>query len=411
MSMADSITRLQVSPPVERPSRAPVDSVKEYAIFMLDVRGRVVSWNKGAERVFGYRPSEIIGQTFARLFAPDQVLCGAPAEELRKAAQNQVERQQWHVRKDGTRFWADGITSVLRDDQGHVQRFVKVLRDITSGRRLKEELRRQAEEFAEANRRKSEFLALVRHELRDVLKCMLHALHVARQARADNPALQPVSGVIGQTERLIRLVDDVLDLSRISTREVALHKEPVDLNAVLHRAAEGVQPLMEECQQSLCVSVAREPVWLMADPGRLEQILVTLLRMIAKCGKPGTDIALMIQPEEENQVAVRVRNAGVDVLAPTLSRAFDVSTPADQLLGRTEWDFDIGLALAKSLVHLHGGSVEVVRDGPEEGAAFTVRLLLPSESYMDEPALVRHGEALAGSEEDGSRSPSLTTAW
>ena len=225
-----------------------LDGVKDYAILLLDTHGCVLSWNDGATLLFGYHAAEVIGQSFLRFFIPEDVAAGRAEAEVRQAASSgQVTCEEWQVRRDGTRFWGCAVITALRDERGELKGFAKVIRDTTDRKQLEMELRRQAEELAEANRRKDEFLAMLSHELRNPLAPVLNSVHVLRQS-PDDPSLVQFAGnmVERQVRHMARLIDDLLDVTRLTHGKVRLRTERVELGALAERAAESVRPLMEE---------------------------------------------------------------------------------------------------------------------------------------------------------------------
>src|SRR5262249_55764291 len=148
--------------------------VRDYAILLLDPQGRVLSWNDGATLLFGYRAAEVVGQSFAKFFVPEELEIVKAEAEIRQAgASGQMTCEEWQVRRDGTRFWGCAVVTALRDERGELKGFAKVIRDITDRKQLELEVRRQAEELAEVNRRKDEFLAMLSHELRNPLAPVL----------------------------------------------------------------------------------------------------------------------------------------------------------------------------------------------------------------------------------------------
>jgi PAS domain S-box-containing protein len=372
-----------------------LEGVKDCAIFMLDTAGRVVSWNPGAEHIFGYLAMEIIGQHFSCFFTPEQIASGRPSEELTKATvEGQHEQEQWHVRKDGTRFWASEVTTALRDENGSLHGFAQVMRDMTDRKQLEEELRRQAEELAEMNRHKDEFLTMLSHELRNPLAPILNSVHVLRRLRSEDPVLDQASTMIErQVRHLARVIDDLLEVTRLTRGRITLRREKVELNTLLHRAVDSVRPLMEERRHTLYFQIPSQPVWLEADPTRLDQIFVNLLNNAAKYTDPGGQIRLTVELSEK-EVTVRVRDNGAGIAPKMLPRIFDLFTQADRSLERTKGGLGIGLTLVRSLVQMHGGTVEASSEGLEKGSEFAVRLLLaaepaPHSSSPAEPPPVR----------------------
>ncbi len=350
-----------------------LDGVQEYAIFMLDPSGRVLSWNHGAERLFGYRAEEAIGQPLARFFVPEDVRAGRPETEMRGAeAHGQVAAENWHVRKDGTRFWATEVTTALRDEQGRRHGFAKVMRDATDRKHLETELRRQAEELAESNRRKDEFLAMLSHELRNPLAPVLNAVQILRHAPHNSAVVQRAGGMIErQVKHMARLIDDLLEVTRFTRGKVHLRRERVDLGVIAGSAADALRPRMRDRGLQFVVTV--EPAWVEADPARLDQVISNLLDNAAKYTDPGGRVELSAA-RDGNWAVLRVCDTGMGIAPEVLPRVFDLFAQADKSLDRERGGLGVGLTLVKGLVALHGGTIEVHSAGPGRGAEFVIRL-------------------------------------
>jgi signal transduction histidine kinase len=238
-----------------------------------------------------------------------------------------------------------------------------------------EQLREQARQLAEVDRRKDEFLAMLAHELRNPLAPMLHAVEIMR-ARPNRSVGQRVREVmVRQVRHMARLVDDLLDVSRITRGKTELRTEQAVLQTIVERAVETARPLIESREQALSLSLPPEPLWLEADPTRLEQVLVNLLNNAAKYTEPGGRIRVEVE-RDAGKAVVRVRDTGVGIAPELLPRVFDLFTQAEQSLDRAQGGLGIGLALVKRLVTMHGGTVEASSIGPGHGSEFVVHLPL-----------------------------------
>jgi two-component system CheB/CheR fusion protein len=248
--------------------------------------------------------------------------------------------------------------------------------------------RQQAEEaLKEADRRKDEFLAMLAHELRNPLAPLLNGLHILRTGRVDGPTAERVRFMMEQQVRtLTRLVDDLLDVSRITRGKIQLRKERTDLATVVGRAVETVRPLIELQKHELSLSLPPEPVPLEADVTRLEQILTNLLNNAAKYTEPGGHIHLTAE-RDHAEVVLRVRDNGMGIPGQLLPHIFDMFTQADRSLDRAQGGLGIGLTLVRRLVELHGGRVLAHSDGPGRGSEFLVGLpaLAPQPDGEPEP--------------------------
>jgi PAS domain S-box-containing protein len=344
-----------------------LEGIEDYAIFMLDPLGRVTSWNTGAERMTGYREAEILGQSFERFYPAEDMAAGRPAEDLRTAMLNRrAEDLGWRLRKDGERFWAETVVTALHDGEGRLRGFAQVTRDMTDRKRM--------ESLEQQGRRLTEFLAMLAHELRNPLAPIRNAVSIMGAHRELPPQVAWARGVIErQTGQLARLVDDLLDVSRITRGKLRMKGEAMDINTAVHRAIEGARPLIDGRRQSLEVRLADHPLGVHGDMTRLTQVIVNLLNNAAKYTPEGGRIEVASAVEGDDCV-VRVRDNGMGIPPYLLDRVFDLFAQGDRTLDRSEGGLGIGLTLARRIVALHGGSIVARSEGTGRGAEFEVRL-------------------------------------
>jgi PAS domain S-box-containing protein len=249
-------------------------------------------------------------------------------------------------------------------------------------KRLQEALGQRATQLAEADRHKDEFLAMLAHELRTPLAPMRNALQILRLREMPDPIMRQARDIIDrQVRHMSRLVEDLLDVSRISRGKVRLRREHVELRKVVDLAVETTRPQIDKRQHQLTVLLPPEPLWLEADPVRVEQILANLLDNAAKYMDPGGRIWLTAErgqraPGAPAEVWLRVRDTGIGITPEMRARIFDLFAQVDKSLDRAQGGLGIGLTLVRLLVQMHGGSIEVHSDGPGKGSEFTVRLPL-----------------------------------
>jgi signal transduction histidine kinase/ActR/RegA family two-component response regulator len=235
-------------------------------------------------------------------------------------------------------------------------------------------LTKSEEALRNADRRKDEFLAMLGHELRNPLAPIRNALDVMHNPDASASMLNVAWEIIDrQTDRLTRLVDDLLDASRIVYGKISLQKTDLEVSTVIRHAAEGSLPLMEERKQSLSINVPEEPLWLKGDLVRLDQVISNLLNNAAKYSGIGARIDLEAEATER-WVTVRVRDNGIGISPELLPYVFELFAQADHSLARTQGGLGIGLTVVKRLVEMHGGRVEARSEGPGRGSEFSVRL-------------------------------------
>jgi PAS domain S-box-containing protein len=357
--------------------RSVVDTVLD-GIITIDESGVIESFNPAAARLFGYHPSQVLGQN-VKLLMPEPYHSehdGYLANYLRtgQAKIIGIGREVVGRRKDGSTFPMDLAVSAFR--LGKRRFFTGVVRDITERKKLEQELRQHAGELAEADRRKNEFLAMLAHELRNPLAPIRHAVQLQRLKDPVEPELQLARDVIDrQVQQLTRLVDDLLDLSRISRGKINLQLEPVDLAAVVARAVEISRPLIDARKQRLEVSLPEQAVPVEGDLTRLVQVVSNLLNNAAKYTEEDGRIWLTVGASTGDGV-IRVRDTGVGISPEMLPRLFEMFSQVQGSVSRSEGGLGIGLSLVRSLVDLHGGNVQAFSEGLGRGSEFVVRLPL-----------------------------------
>jgi signal transduction histidine kinase len=269
--------------------------------------------------------------------------------------------------------------------------------EIAERERLEQELKLHADELATADRRKNEFLAMLGHELRNPLAPIRNAVQILRAKSTSEADRAWARDVIDrQLGQMVRLVDDLLELSRISRGKIRIQKEVVELGAIIESALESSRPLIAARKHELIESLPGEPVWLDADPVRLAQVITNLLNNAAKYTHDRGHISLSAR-KEGRQVVIRVQDDGAGIAPEMLPRIFDLFAQADRTLGQAQGGMGIGLTLVKSLIEMHGGTVQAFSDGVGKGSEFVVRL----------PALERQ---VAGGESDGKMARAGKTA-
>jgi PAS domain S-box-containing protein len=344
-----------------------LEGIEDYAIVMLDPVGRVTSWNSGAGRMMMYTEAQIVGQSFERFYPPEDVAAGRPAEELRQAKLNRrAEDLGWRMRKDGERFWAETIITALHDAEGRLRGFAEIMRDMTDRKRM--------ESLEQQGRRLTEFLAMLAHELRNPLAPIRNAITIMGAHRDLPPDVAWSRAVIErQTTQLARLVDDLLDVSRITRGKLRMRGEPMDLNEAVNRAIEASRPLIDARREALELRLAERPLPVHGDMTRLTQVMVNLLNNAAKYTPEGGRIEVATRQAGDDCV-VCVTDNGVGIPPYLLERVFDLFAQGERTLDRSEGGLGIGLTLARRIVTLHGGSIAARSEGTGRGAQFEVRL-------------------------------------
>jgi two-component system, chemotaxis family, CheB/CheR fusion protein len=371
--------------------RMVVENATEYAIFSTDLKRRITIWNSGAQRLLGYTESEVLGQPADVIFTPEDRAAGAPEREMKTAlAEGRAADDRVHQRKDGSRFWASGSMMLMRDAQGRAAGFVKILRDQTAAREAQEALERSQtdllralgeneaarSELQAADTAKDRFLAVLSHELRNPLASIDSAAALLQAEGVSASDRDSAAQIIKrQASAMKKLLDDLLDVSRLKLGRLELQREQVMLADVVGAALESTRPLLEAARHELKVELPDYPIELEADSLRLGQVLSNLLTNAVKYTPAGGEIALKARLDGE-QVAISVVDNGVGIEPAQIERMFDMFTQARTGGKQNQAGLGIGLALVKNIVELHGGRIEAFSAGVGKGSEF--RVLLPA---------------------------------
>jgi PAS domain S-box-containing protein len=344
-----------------------VDSVQDYAIFMLTPDGSVGTWNAGAARITGYTTRETLGKHFSLFFPPDAQARGRAPEALEIArSTGRFSEQGWRVRKDGTRYLADVTITALRGPDGELRGYADVIRDLTQQQRV--------EALEEAARRNTEFLAMLAHELRNPLAPIRNALGLMGATALTDPTVRWSRDVIDrQVTHISRLVEDLLDIGRLSTGKIGIRVRPLDLREVIGHAADAAVAAFQTRGQHLQISLPAEPLPVSGDSTRLFQVISNMLDNASKYSPDGSTVTITATAGPAG-IELRVRDTGMGIPPDLLPRVFDLFVQAERGLARPQGGLGIGLTLVRQLVQLHGGSVEARSEGPGTGAEFVVRL-------------------------------------
>jgi PAS domain S-box-containing protein len=372
-----------------------VDSVRDYAIFMLDPDGYVISWNRGAERLKQYKADEIIGKHFSVFFPQEDRDNQKPARELAAAVrEGRVEDEGWRVRKDGTRFWADVVLTAVFDRAGKLRGFAKVTRDITArkeaeetrralleqreARLVAEEEKRRAESgyrvAQEANRAKDEFLMTLSHELRTPMTAILGWARLLPNMQPGDATFRDAVAAIGRSAQLqARLIDDVLDVSRIVSGKLRLRLETVDVVPVLEAAVDSVRPSASARQITLVTVFEPNLGSITVDPTRLQQVVWNLLTNAVKFTPKQGRVELSAK-RTASQLQISVSDTGEGIDPRFLPHVFEPFRQAETASTRTHGGLGLGLSIVRYLAEAHGGSVAAESAGRGKGARFTISL-------------------------------------
>lgn len=372
-----------------------VSSVRDYAIFMLDPAGNIATWNIGAETIKGYKPEEIIGRHFSTFYGEDDVRSGKPERELEIAReQGRVEDEGWRIRKDGSRFWANVIITAVYDGRGELRGFAKVTRDVTARKQAEEmeralreqrearlhaeEERRRAEDSyriaQEANRAKDEFLMTLSHELRTPMTAVLGWARMLPTMSPDDPLFEEaIASIAGGAQLQARLIDDILDVSRIVSGKLRLAPETVEVARVVRNAVDAVTPTAAAKQITITTSLAPDLGAMVVDSTRIQQVIWNLLSNAVKfTPKHGAVQVSARRTASHVQIAVSDNGEGID--RHFLPHIFEPFRQAESPQTRVHGGLGLGLSIVRYIAEGHGGTITAESEGKGRGATFTVSL-------------------------------------
>jgi len=356
-----------------------VEGVRDYALYMLDPQGRIVSWNSGAATIKGYTSAEVMGQHVSIFYTAEDQASGRPEREMRRALhEGRAESESWCVRKDGSVFWANMTTTPVFDAGGQLRGYAQITRDMSEHQRLSE--------LESSTRRMSEFLAMLAHELRNPLAPIRNAVSIMQLEAMGSPRLSNCRDIIDrQLSHLTRLVDDLLDVGRITTGKISLKRERVSFREVALRSIEATRPLIEQHRHQLTVDLPDDPLEIDGDSIRLVQVMQNLLTNAAKYTPDGGRIGLSLAREEPFAVAT-ISDNGQGIAPEALERVFELFVQ-ESAASSSEGGLGIGLTLARTLTTLHGGTLRAESAGRGQGSRFTLRLPLRAEPQRAPPAM------------------------
>ena len=363
-----------------------VDGVLDYAIYLLNREGVVISWNSGARRIKGYDAEEIIGSHFSRFYSSADIDGGKPWIELALARQaGRAQDEGWRIRKDGSRFWARVVITALHDVDGTLRGYAKVTQDLTQ--------QRHTQALEASARDLNDFIAILAHELRNPLAPIRHAVHLIEMAGADEAARRMAAGVIDrQSVQLARIVDDLLDVSRITRGVLSIRTGRTSLASIVNRALETVRPAAEAARHAIAVDISDEAIHVEADELRFTQALVNILGNAVRYTDPGGTIsvkAYTTATEPGPSAVIEIRDNGRGIDPEFLELIFSMFVQGKDPLNRGASGLGVGLALARGIVELHHGTVTAWSEGIGKGATFVIRMPLAGAPTKSEPMPVR----------------------
>jgi PAS domain S-box-containing protein len=374
--MSDNPSAHSVSQQTEEQFHVLVNSVEEYAIYMLDPTGNVVTWNSGAQKIKQYTAKEIIGKNFACFYTAEDVAAEKPQWNLREAARkSRIREQGLRVRKDGSTFHAEVILTALRDSAGNIRGFSKVTRDITDQIRSREiEAARIAAD--KANKAKDDFLAALSHELRTPLTpALAAATYLADNAdRLPSEFVEDVDIIKRNVRLQARLIDDLLDLTRIARGKLELHFERVDAHALIPETIDIAKADIEKKKLQVSTQLNAEEHHIWADSVRIQQVFWNLINNAVKFTPPGGKIGIRSSNDDYDHFQFEITDNGIGIEVERQASLFTPFEQADPSVSRQFGGLGLGLAISRHLVHLHGGAITLQSRGRSYGATFKLTL-------------------------------------
>lgn len=339
------------------------------AIVSKDLDGRIMTWNVGAERLFGYRQEEVIGKSITLIIPPDRMGEEAAILQRIRSGERVEHYETVRVRKDGSHVDISLTVSPVKRADGTIVGASKIARDITERKKMERQL-------LEADRQKDNFIAIVAHELRNPLSPIRNAVKVLEIERPDDRDLLTYCELIDKEAMQInRLLDDLLDISRIATGKLSFQKEPIDIATVVNAAVETSRPMINEAGHNLTISLPAQPLMVEADPMRLAQVFSNLLNNASKFTESGGDIRVDVERQDSHAV-LRIKDSGIGMAPELLNKVFDMFVQGETIAARGPGGLGLGLTLARDIVEFHGGTIEARSDGPGQGSEFVVTLPL-----------------------------------
>ena len=371
------VERLRVS---EERLRLMIESVRDYAIFSIDLQGRISSWNGGAERLFGYAEAEILGRAADLLTTQEDRDAGVIALELERAeATGRADDERWYLRKDEARFFASVLVTPVRDEDGHLMGYTKVARDITEPKRAEAELLAAKEAAEVANRAKSSFLTNMSHELRTPLNAIIgYSEMLEEEAREKDLGefVPDLTRIHTSGKHLLGLINDLLDLSKIEAGRMELYLEEFDLAELIRNTVATIAPLAERRRNKLRADLPADLGTMLGDQTKVGQSLLNLLSNSAKFTEGGA-ITLRAARERDAEgrewIVIDVTDEGIGMSADEMSRLFRPFVQADASTTRKYGGTGLGLTISRRFCEMMGGEIGV-RSQPGLGSTFTIRL-------------------------------------
>lgn len=358
-----------------------VENVQDYAIFFMDPDGYIRTWNKGAQKTKGYTDQEIIGQHFSIFYMPEDIKDKKPERELEIAKKvGRVEDEDWRVRKDGSKFWANVVITALYDDDNELQGFAKVTRNLTDRKEHEDTLRasnvllrEQQDELRRLNESKDEFISLASHQLRTpatAIKQLLGLLLEGFEGQLPENVLSIVQKSYESNERQIAIVNSLLRVAQIDAGKVNLRRQEADLNHVVQNLAAHYDGVISDRGLTLSLSLSTDPVRVLIDEQYFSMALENVLDNASKYTEAGGAIEISTELVDGSGV-VKIKDTGVGIAPEDIDQLFEKFRRIPNDLSHKISGSGLGLYWVEKVIGLHGGKVEV-ESQPGVGTVFSI---------------------------------------
>ncbi len=386
LAIADETERARSAE--SRARLAAIVDTSDDAIISKTLEGVVTSWNAGAERLFGYRPDEMMGQLMKGLIPPDRMEEESRLLKLIAAGERVPPFETARKTKDGKLVEVSLSVAPVVGENGRIVGVTSISRDISHRRRLEQELQERIEELNEVDREKNNFLAVLTHELRSPLNAVYGWVQVLIQ---QEPSAEVLSHALSAIERncqtQIALLADLMDIHRIASGKLRLDAAEVDLNAVVEGAVDAMLPNAQAMKVHIHSASELRPAWLFGDPTRLQQVFSNLLSNAVKFTPAGGKVQVLLR-SAGSRVEVSVCDTGIGIAPEVIPHLFERFRQGDASASREHGGLGLGLAIVKQLVELHGGSIRASSPGKDQGSTFTVILPLRSSGVLQPPEVL-----------------------
>ena len=378
-----------------------VDAVSDYAVFLLDSHGAIISWNRGAEKINGYKADEVIGRNFSIFYPAEAIKKDWPQYELMIAkGEGRFEEEGWRMRKDGSYYWAHVTITAIKDESSNLNGFLKIVRDLTAQKQAEEQRLRLADEQAAraraeaarqkaeaANREKDRILNVLSHELRTPLMPILFSSSMLADDRTLPDSVREHLQVIQKNVTIeARLIENLLDVTKLGKGKLQLSLRLTNVHDVLRTVIEVCAADLENKQLRLSVDLGATDHLLDADSDRLQQVFWNLLKNAIQYTENTGHLVIRSTNPQSDWLRIEFADSGRGIPPELITRIFEAFEQGEQSEG-----LGLGLAISKAIVELHGGVVNAVSDGIGRGSTFAVELPLGQRFAFLNPNLLDKG--------------------